>query len=228
MSARPTSDGRAAPAASFLRDESGATLVEFGIASSLFLLIFFALIDFGRLGYSWVMAEKAMQRAARIAAVRPPVCAGVPGSHERDPSGTIVYGFGEACGPGICLAVSQTCLGDSPAAGSAGETTAAEVWGEIAFLLPPGTTVGDIRFTYSTDSNLGFLGGPFVPVVTTELDGALFQFVSPLGALARLAGAGNAAGLGTACPGNAAASCLSLPPMSVSLPGEDLAQGEAG
>jgi hypothetical protein len=224
MSAHPSSRG------CFAADESGATLVEFGIVSSLFLLIFFGLIDFGRLGYSWVMAEKAMQQAARIAAVRPPVCAGVPTSHERGTS-LITYNFGEPCGTaaGVCEPVSQTCLGDAPALGSAGAATATEVWNEIAFLLPPGTTIGDIRFTYATDPALGFLGGPFVPVVTTELESVVFQFVSPLGQLGQLAGGGGGTTFGTTCPQNQpGASCLTLPPMSVSLPGEDLEQGEAG
>lgn len=204
----------------FLRDESGATLVEFAIVCSLFLLIFFGLIDFGRLGYSWVMAEKAMQRAARIAAVRPPVCPGLAISHERDPEALIIYEFGESCGtgPNICLAVSAECLGTAAVDGSAGDTTANEVWASIGGLMPPGTTLANVRFTYASDPSLGFLGGPLVPVVTTELDGATFQFVSPLGGLARLAGATDAEDFGT----------IVLPPMAVSLPGEDLAQGNDG
>jgi len=62
----------------FARDMGGTTLVELAIVLPIFLLIFFGLIDFGRMGAEYVMAEKAMQRAARIAAVRPPACAGVP------------------------------------------------------------------------------------------------------------------------------------------------------
>ena len=56
------------------RDESGASLIEYTIVVVLFLLVFFAILDFGRLGFNWVMTEKAMQRAARIAVVRPPIC----------------------------------------------------------------------------------------------------------------------------------------------------------
>ena len=51
------------------RDESGASLIEYTIVVVLFLLLFFSVLDFGRLGFNWVMTEKAMQRAARIAVV---------------------------------------------------------------------------------------------------------------------------------------------------------------
>ncbi len=207
-----------APFRAFLHDQSGATLVEFAIVVAVFLLIFFGLIDFGRLGYSLVMAEKAMQRAARIAAVRPAVCAGVPDTMERDPDALITYDFGTSCDTGICLQVSQSCLGNSPAAGSAGEATATEVMNSIAGLLPGNATVSNIRFTYASAPDLGFLGGPFVPVVTAELDGLSFNFTSPLGGLARLAGASGAADFGA----------ITLPSISVSLPGEDLAQGNGG
>jgi len=52
-----------------------------------------------------------------------------------------------------------------------------------------------------------------------ELQNLGFEFVSPLGALARAAGATPSADLGADIP---------FPPMSVSLPAEDLAQGESG
>ena len=45
------------------RDESGASLIEYTVVISLFLLVYFAVLDFGRLGFNWVMTEKAMQRA---------------------------------------------------------------------------------------------------------------------------------------------------------------------
>ena len=60
-------------------------MIEYAIVISLFLLVFFAILDFGRLGFNWVMTEKAMQRAARIAVTRPPVCDDVPETHTRGP-----------------------------------------------------------------------------------------------------------------------------------------------
>ena len=88
-------------------------------------------------------------------------------------------------------------------------------WVRTVFIAP---AIGDLRFEYRFDQNLGFLGGPYTPMVTVEITPPDFQFTSPLGAMAlALGGAGG--GLGTARPYGA---------FSVSLPAEDLANGEDG
>lgn len=201
----------------FLRDEGGATLVEFAIVISLFLLIFFGLIDFGRLAYHIVTSERAMHAAARIAVVRPPACPGVPRVITIASSAPPSTDYGTQCSAGgtICQDPGPiTCLGN------ASNTTAAEIWSQARVVLPPGTTISNLRFSYTYDARLGFLGGPYVPVVTVELEDVNFTFVTPLSALARVAGAApGAASLG---------STIAMPRMSVSLPGEDLAQGENG
>jgi Flp pilus assembly protein TadG len=58
------------PADDLLADDSGTTLVEFAIVLPIFLLLFLGTIDFGRFGAEYMMAQKAMQLAARTAAVR--------------------------------------------------------------------------------------------------------------------------------------------------------------
>jgi hypothetical protein len=215
---RVCSSGYSSLLCALSRDERGVTLVEFAIALAVFLLIMFGLIDFGRLGFSYVMAEKAMQRAARIATVRPPACAGVPTENVRPPSapGVTPARFGTYCrdGAGVCANPGTfTC------SGAASNPTANEVWQAISALLPNDATIANIRFSYSFDQNLGFLGGPYVPVVTAELQNLTFSFVSPLGALAGLAGAAGAGGIDDD---------ITFPSLSVSLPGEDLAQGTNG
>ncbi|MBY6067223.1 pilus assembly protein [Leisingera aquaemixtae] len=201
----------------FRREQDGATLVELGIAIPLFLFLFMGLIDFGRMAFHYVVAERAMNVAARVAAVRPPACPGVPEIHQRDPSATgTLPNFGTSCraGPDICLdAGTVTCDG------SAANATADEIWGLVRGAMPPGATISALSFSYSYDSNLGFLGGPYVPVVTVELQNQTFEFVSPLGRLAALAGAPAGSALGASVP---------FPSMSVSLPGEDLALGQSG
>lgn len=209
----------------FALDESGATLVEFAIVLPLFLLIFFGLLDFGRLGFTQVMAEKATQRAARIAAVRPPVagCAALlPSKNLRPEGATGTAKLGAYCRSGVGVCDDP---GVASCRGVAGDPTSDDIWSQVAGLLPHDATVGNLWFSYSSDPNLGFLGGPYVPVVTVELRdedetagprGMTFEFVSPLGALAALAGGTGAGGLGDD---------IVLPRMSVSLPGEDLAQG---
>jgi len=200
------------------RDESGATLVEFGIVLAVFLLLFFGLIDFGRLGFHYVHTEKAMQIAARVSAVRPPACPGVPEVHVRGTvaPGTLPPKFGTSCGSGATVCTNP---GTITCSGSAANPTANEIWTLISGALPNDAGIDNLRFSYSYDNNLGFLGGPYVPVVTVEVQNLNFQFLSPLGALVGLAGGAANPGLGADIP---------FPPMSVSLPAEDLAMGNDG
>ncbi|MGR3344282.1 MAG: hypothetical protein ACU0DI_13865 [Paracoccaceae bacterium] len=120
-----------------------------------------------------------------------------------------------------CSFVAGTCInvGTITCAGVATNATAAEIWARITPLMPAGTTIANLQFSYSFDPNLGFLGGPYTPMVTVDLNPPPFQFISPLGALASAAGAGNPGTLG---------SNIAYPTFSVSLPGEDLALGDAG
>ena len=200
------------------RDESGTTLVELAVVLPLFLLLFLGTIDFGRMGAEYVMAEKAMQMAARIAAVRPAACTGVPLTHTRG-TGTIAGvppRFGEACAAGINFCVNpgtQTCTA------VATNATATEIWTRIRPLMPTHATIANLRYSYSSDPQLGFLGGPYVPIVTVEIQNLNFQFATPLGALAALAGTNS-----NDVPG----ATLPFPRMSTSLPAEDLALGNAG
>jgi TadE-like protein len=199
-----------------LREEGGATMVEFAIVISLFLLIFFALIDFGRLAYHIVTAERAMHAAARIAAVRPAACPGVPEFLTISSSAPASTDYGTSCSAGgpICQDPGPvTCLGD------ASNATATEIWSQVAVVLPPESSISNLRFSYTYDARMGFLGGPYVPVVTVELEDVTFEFVTPLSSLAAVAGATSGGSVG---------SPITLPSMSVSLPGEDLAQGENG
>lgn len=200
-----------------IRDEAGAVAVEFAIVVSLLFFMFFVLLDFGQVAFSQVMAEQAAHTAARIAVVRPAVACAVmpapPETHTRgaaDPAPN--YGTSCSAGANICATVIYSCTG------AAGNTTASEIWGRIAPLLPAGMSVADLTFTYSTDPNLGFLGGPFTPIVTVDVNLPAYQFISPLGVLAVAAGAASAP----------IGDTLTRPTFSVSLPAEDLALGDDG
>ena len=203
--------------AGFSRDESGSTLVEFAVVMPLFLLILFGLIDFGRMGFEYVMANKAVQLATRIAVTRPPACPGVVTTNFRGvvAVGTVPPIFGTNCraGANICAApATVSCFGNVTNA------TVAEVWSSVDGLMPTGSTAANLHFSYSHTPELGFLGGPYVPMVRVEIRNLNFQFVTPLDALANLAGATN-----SQIPGS-----LPFPDLSVTLPAEDLALGEAG
>lgn len=198
----------------FARNEDGATMVEFALVVLFFLFLLFAIIDFGRLSYTWAATQKANQIAARIAAVRPPVCAGVPQTHVRGAAGTSAS-FGTLCraGGGVCEAAAPVQCD-----GAAANATVAEIMNQIRPLLPYGATAENLRFTYRFDPNLGFLGGPYVPMVTVDLQDLEFDFFTNLGLLISPL-MGEQSTLGANIP---------LPRMSVTVPGEDLAQGTAG
>lgn len=190
----------------FARDTSGAFLPEFSVTILVFLSVLFGLIFFGRMAYGFVMVEKAVQVAARIAAVRPPVCAGVPVIHE--PASNFEFGtrciWEETVGTPVCAdGGTQTCSGAT-----------VEIWNRIAMLMPTGSTPANLSFTYDFDHRLGFLGGPYVPMVTVELTGLQIGSVMFPGFVQFLTGANN--------------STLPFPAVSSSMPGEDLAQGTDG
>ena len=204
-------------AARFLADEGGAAMVEFAIVSAVFFLAFFQLLGFGLFASTNLMAEKATQMAARTAVVRPAACAGVPA---RITSSDLAEPprFGTNCrtAAGTCtapnLGVPITCVGD------ADNMTANEIWTRIAPMLPAETAIDDLQFTYTFDPNLGYLGGPYTPMVTVELTvpnetTELFALISRL--------AVNAGG-GTGFAGP------DYRTISISLPAEDLAAGTDG
>lgn len=198
----------------FHRDQSGAGLVEFSLVILLFLFLLFAIIDFGRLANAWIAANKATQIAARLAAVRPPVCPGVPTLNVRG-TATGSTTFGSMCrlGTGVCADPGTfTCQGNDT------HPTSVEILQAIRPLMPPGTQANTLRFSYSFDPDLGFLGGPYIPMVTVEFVNVDFVFVSQLGQMLGPL-TGNVTALGASIP---------LPRMSVSLPGEDLALGTDG
>lgn len=214
MTGETNHTGTRRPFGRFWVDESGASLVEFGLVITLFLFLLLGIIDFGRIGHAWVSANKATQLAARIAAVRPPACAGIPLRNDRG-SAASPPAFGALCraGSGVCFNPSTvTCQGNAT------NPTAQEIFTAVRPLMPAGTTIGQMRYSYAFDANLGFLGGPYVPMVTVELTSVNFTFISQLGAFVT-ALTGQNSTLGTP---------IRMPGMSVSLPGEDLALGTDG
>ncbi len=219
-----------------LHDESGAAMVEFSLVAVLFFLLFFSVLDFGRLLYTAVHVEKAAQIAARIATTREMAClaSGTQLPVNLRPGGaTTPARAGTSCDAGsdICGSASYSC-GSIDRTGQAsfdGPTlthsaldpahpTVTEIWDAIAPLMPPGTDASVLNFRYDYDPALGFLGGPYTPVVTVEFDLPDFEFVAPIGGLATAASGGGTGGTtGT----------IEYPTFSVSLPAEDLTTGPA-
>ncbi len=201
----------------FARSERGTALVELGMIIPLFLLLIFALLEYGRLYWNITTAQKAMHIAARMATVGPPVCEGVPETHDLASGAPANTKFGTLCRNNTVCDPNPTLPGPCTLDLSDPENKPyhSRIWFKIRPLLPPNTSVNNVQFTYSHDSQLGFLGGPYTPVVTAEIVDLDFNFVLPIGALAALA-SGN--------PSTSPTS-ITIPSMSTSVPGEDLAAG---
>ena len=108
------------------------------------------------------------------------------------------------------VAPVQTCLG------IAGDPVVDEIFGIVQPLLPNGATPGDLQFQYEA-SNLGFLGGPYIPMTSVHMQDLQHQFILPLGQLFAPWGGGGA--------GDGA---IALGPMTATMPGEDLNAGTGG
>jgi hypothetical protein len=199
--------------ADLARDEDGATLVEFSLVIGIFLFLFFGLIDFARLGFTSVLAQKATEAAVRMAVVRPAMCEGVPTVVRRTLlTGTLSLDLpnGTRCSArnGLCKTeTTVSCLG------SANTPQAAAIWAQVSGLMPTGAQISNLRFSYSYDADLNRVGAPYTPIVTVDIADLTFDFISPLGRLATFSGASDASDLGAS---------FIFPAMSASLPSEDL------
>lgn len=211
----------------FIGDSEGATIVELAIIIPVLLLLVLGIFEFGRLGYQETVGHKATDLAARTAAVRPSACDGVSGQFDLpevyNPPQNSAPRFGTLCrvptnGGATCAPVAtQSCSLQQGIA--ANNQTAQEIWRTISPLLPGAATPANVEISYTFDGQLGFLGGPYTPIITAEIVDLRFQFVTPLGALAALAG-----GTGNSQIANS----IPFPSMSASLPAEDLGQGLGG
>ena len=193
-----------------VRDERGGPLAEFALVIGLMFVVGIFIFEITRFSMRAAMAEYATHLAARIAAVRPPVCTGVPDFNDRANGSTARFGTMCSDPSAPCAAVAtQTC------AGIAGNPVVDEIFGMVQPLLPAGATPANLQFQYEA-TNLGFLGGPYVPMTTVRLQNLEHQFIVPLGQL--FAPWGGAGGAGT----------VALGPLTATMPGEDLNVGTGG
>ncbi|MBU3071487.1 pilus assembly protein [Aestuariicella sp. G3-2] len=59
------------PESTSRRKTTGGTLVEFSIVASVFFIVLFGIIEFGRLMFTWNVLDEVTRRGARLAAVCP-------------------------------------------------------------------------------------------------------------------------------------------------------------
>ena len=193
-----------------VRDERGGPLAEFALVIGLLFVVGIFIFEITRFSMRAAMAEYATQLAVRIAAVRPPVCPGLPDFNERASGSTARFGTMCSDPSAPCATVAtQTCTG------TAGNAVVDEIFGTIQPLLPLGATPDNLQFTYES-TGLGFLGGPYVPMTSVSLQNLQHDFILPLGQL--FAPWGGAGGSGT----------VALEPLTAAMPGEDLNVGTGG
>ncbi len=199
----------------FMEDDAGSILVEFALVLPLFLILLFAILDFGQIYLRWILAEKATHLAVRLAVVRPPLCAGVPIFNDRAFGASRTIPFGSSCTEvqGLCANPGTISCSGAQAIGDGLD----DIIARIGFFLPAAVQADDIRLTYSF-ADLGFLGGPYVPLVSVELDGDVeVPFITPLGPL-----------LQTFYGGGTGLDNPLMPTMRATLPAEDLIEGGPG
>jgi hypothetical protein len=194
----------------FARDERGGPLAEFALVVGLLFVVGIFIFEISRFFMQEAMAEYATQLAVRIAAVRAPVCPGVPDFNEQATGSTARFGTMCSSAATPCAVVApQTC------AGTAGNAVVDEIFGTIQPLLPSGATPANLQFRYES-TGLGFLGGPYVPLTSVSLQNLQHQFILPIGQLfAPWGGAGGSA-------------TVPLGPLTAAMPGEDLNVGAGG
>ncbi|MBN2359342.1 MAG: hypothetical protein JXR83_07800 [Deltaproteobacteria bacterium] len=194
-----------------MRDERGGQLAEFALVIGLLFVVGIFMFEMTRFSMRAAMAEYATQLAVRIAAVRPPICSGVPDVNERAGGSTARFGT-------MCSDASVPCapVATQSCAGAAGDPVVDEIFGTIQPLLPAGATPANLQFTYEP-TGLGFLGGPYVPMTSVSLQNLQHQFILPLGQLFAPWGGG---GGGTGA--------VALGPLTATLPSEDLNVGTGG
>ena len=203
----------------FLRDASGASMVEFSIVAFFFLILVSGVIEFALGWYQWNSASKALQAGVRLAAVSDPVSSDLE----------TLTGMESGANPGDPMpAFERVCRGDTATCTNGGVYNAAALstivfgrgqstCGTIGPDLTPGmcdlfsrVRPENVIVTYR-HTGLGFagrpgaagrVGGP-VPTITLELTGLTYSFVF-LGGLM---------GFGP----------VTIPPMRITATGEDLA-----
>ncbi len=177
-----------ASARKFLKDESGAVIIEMTATIGVFLLILGGIVDLSLLYYQWNAATKATQHGARLAAVSNPVPSGL----------TAMTGLGGSVLPGdpmpsfdcTCDGATSSCSGGCGNYVPAAMNTIVYGRGRSAPCAPP-TSDRDIgmcnffdaitpanvvvQYQYTGLGYAGRPGGP-VPTISVRLQNLTYDF----------------------------------------------------
>jgi Flp pilus assembly protein TadG len=187
--------------ARLLRDQTGATMVEYTLVFTLMMLLTFGLIEFGVVFYQYNAAEKATQIGARYIATRGPALTGLG---DCAPGSTTGYNAGVYCSSvtGSSGAIA-TCNANAPTGNCQAAVLTALVTRMQQFA--PNIQAQNVQVVYR-GAGLGFVGrGSPVPLVTVRLTGMTYSYIT-LNALLGLPP-------------------LAMPSFDATIVGEDLADG---
>ncbi len=207
-----------------LRDESGATFVEFAAVLTTFVFVIFGFVDFSYVFYQWNSATKSVQYGARLAAVSNPVSSDL--STLTGVSATVLPGdpmpaFSRVCTASTANGSSGTCTNSGTYSAAAMQTLlfGRNADGTARTVCVPAETnmrlfgmcnifdrINDarkvvVRYEYTGLGYAGRPGGP-VPTITVNLRDLTYQYVF----------LGNLLGL----------SSVALPGFATTVTGEDL------
>jgi len=180
----------------FLKNERGATLVEFTLIAPLLFILTFGIAEFGFILFQYQSLDAAASIAARMAATRGPVITGIAdcGVGVTGPAGAYCSQLA-----GSKTWTPVTCAGSAPG-GNCNAALMNRIVTEMQRVYPQ-MTLSNLNITYGP-SGLGFMGlGKPVPTVTVTISGVTANFIA-LGAF----GFSN----------------IVLPPFTTTLTGEDL------
>lgn len=156
----------------FLKDESGATLVEFTLVFTMFMVLTFGLIEFGLVLHQYNAAEKATAIGSRFVATHGPVFVGLPdcGVATSLPVGTMCANVAGSS------SWTQTCNASAPAAGCQSGVLNALVARMQQFA--PEIEAQNVQVVLR-GAGLGFVGREApVPLVTVRLTGMTYDFIA--------------------------------------------------
>ncbi|MDX2274117.1 MAG: TadE/TadG family type IV pilus assembly protein [Hyphomonadaceae bacterium] len=158
----------------FLRDQSGATLVEYTLVFTLMMVLTFGLIEFGLAFYQYNAAEKATAIGARFLATRGPV---VTGLGDCAPANTNASSAGTYCSTiGGSTGAITTCSASAPSGGCQAAVLNALVARMQQFA--PNIEAQNVQVQLR-GAGLGFVGrGSPVPLITVRLTGMTYDFVA--------------------------------------------------
>lgn len=170
----------------FVRANRGATAAEFALVVPLLLLLLFAVIDVGRLMWTWNQAEKATAAAARYAVATNVLTTGL-----RDYDFAVQGGLSQGAtipqslfGGVTCTSSGCACRSGAtcPPLGTFSSTDFTLIADRLRWFLP-GVTDANVRVDYDY-SGLGFAGDPnapdVAPTVTVTLRNLTFTPLSTL------------------------------------------------